>query len=57
MGEGDWWMALATEREDISLDVVAVEVGCERLFRLPISMLCCAFAFWSWGSGLVSSQN
>jgi len=25
-------MALATEREDISLDVVAVEVGCERLF-------------------------
>ena len=27
------------------------------LFRLAISMLCCAFAFWSWGSGLVSSQN
>jgi hypothetical protein len=24
----------------------------------PISsMLCCAFASWSWGSGLVSSQN
>ena len=27
------------------------------LFRLAISMLCCVFAFWSWGSGLVSSQN
>ena len=29
------------------------------LFRLAITMLCCAFAFafWSWGSGLVSSQN
>jgi len=27
------------------------------LFRLAISTLCCAFAFWSWGSGLVSSQN
>jgi len=27
------------------------------LFRLAISMLCCAFAFWSWGSGLVSSHN
>jgi len=26
------------------------------LFRLAISMLCCAFAFWSWGSGLVFSQ-
>ena len=26
------------------------------LFRLAISMLCCAFALWSWGSGLVSSH-
>jgi len=27
------------------------------LFRLAISLLCCAFALWSWGSGLVSSPN
>ena len=25
------------------------------LCRLEISTLCCAFAFWNWGSGLVSS--
>ena len=26
------------------------------LCRLEISTLCCAFAFWNWGSGLVSSH-
>ena len=26
------------------------------LYRLEISTLCCAFACWSWGSGLVPSK-